>query len=77
MAPLALIVQARGATVQGSDRSRDQGRSAEKFAFLERRGIRLHPQDGSGVTDAGQIVVTSAESGDGLATIRAIVAGIR
>ncbi len=60
MAPLALIVLAKGAAVAGSDRSRDQGRSAGKFAFLESRGVKLFPQDGSGVTDPAQIVVTSA-----------------
>lgn len=60
MAPLALIVQARGARVAGSDRSRDQGRSGDKFAFLEGRGVALFPQDGSGVTRASQVVVTSA-----------------
>src|SRR5258706_12222970 len=60
MLPLALIVQARGLTVEGSDRALDQGRTSDKFEFLRARGIRLHPQDGSGVTQAQQIVVTSA-----------------
>ena len=60
MAPLALIMGARGATVEGSDRSRDQGRNLEKFAFLERSGVRLHPQDGSGVTSPEQTLVCSA-----------------
>jgi UDP-N-acetylmuramate--alanine ligase len=60
MAPLALIVQARGAKVEGSDRARDQGRSAAKFAWLEAQGIGLHPQDGSGVTRAAQTLVCSA-----------------
>lgn len=58
MLPLALIVQARGATVSGSDRSRDQGRTPEKFAWLEAHGVALHPQDGSGVR-AGQTLVVS------------------
>jgi len=60
MAPLALIVQAAGAQVDGSDRSLDQGRNAAKFDFLKSRGVGLHPQDGSGVTRPEQIVVTSA-----------------
>ena len=60
MAPLALIVKARGAEVAGSDRSRDQGRLSDKFAWLERQGVRLHPQDGSGVVSPGQTVVASA-----------------
>ena len=60
MMPLALIVQAKGARVAGSDRSRDQGRTPGKFAFLEARGVALSPQDGSGVTSPDQIVVASA-----------------
>ena len=60
MLPLASIVRARGAEVEGSDRSLDQGRLADKFAFLERLGIRLHPQDGSGMRSADQLLVTSA-----------------
>jgi UDP-N-acetylmuramate--alanine ligase len=60
MLPLASILRGRGYDVAGSDRSLDQGRIAEKFAFLERQGIRLFPQDGSGVTSADQILVTSA-----------------
>lgn len=59
MLPLALIVKARGAAVEGSDRSRDQGRTPEKFAFLAGQGVTLHAQDGSGVTRADQILVCS------------------
>ena len=60
MLPLALIVQARGSKVSGSDRALDQGRTAPKFDFLRRRGIELFPQDGSGVTGSDLVVVTSA-----------------
>jgi UDP-N-acetylmuramate--alanine ligase len=60
MLPLACILRARGAEVGGSDRSLDQGRVGAKFDFLARQGIALFPQDGSGVTSAGQILVTSA-----------------
>ena len=59
MLPLALIVQARGAAVEGSDRSLDQGRIAAKFDFLRGRGVRLHPQDGSGLTSPRQTLVAS------------------
>lgn len=59
MLPLALIAMARGAAVAGSDRGHDQGRSADKFAWLAAQGIALHPQDGTGVV-AGQIFVASA-----------------
>lgn len=59
MLPLAMIVQARGGRLEGSDRSRDQGRTPEKFAWLEAHGVTLHPQDGSGVTRPDQTVVAT------------------
>ena len=79
MAPLALIVQARGGRVAGSDRSRDQGRTPEKFAFLQSRGVELFPQDGSGVTDPGQTLVASGaieETVPDIRAARAVGAGI-
>src|SRR5262245_43455194 len=60
MLPLALILRDKGFEVEGSDRSLDQGRTAQKFEFLRARGIQLYPQDGSGVRNAEQIVVASA-----------------
>src|SRR6516225_4773912 len=60
MTPLALITLASGGRVEGSDRALDQGRNAERFDFLRARGVLLHPQDGSGITRASQILVTSA-----------------
>jgi UDP-N-acetylmuramate--alanine ligase len=60
MLPLALILHAKGASVAGSDRALDQGRTADKFEFLRGQGIALFRQDGSGITRPGQIVVTSA-----------------
>jgi UDP-N-acetylmuramate--alanine ligase len=59
MLPLALIVKARGHAVEGSDRSLDQGRTAQKFEFLRSQGIALYAQDGSGVTRKDQILVAS------------------
>lgn len=60
MLPLAQILHGRGAQVGGSDRSFDQGRTPEKFAALERQGFELHPQDGSGIISADQVLVASA-----------------
>jgi len=60
MLPLAMILRRNGAQVAGSDRSRDQGRTPEKFAWLESQGIELFPQDGSGVTSPEQVLVASA-----------------
>ena len=60
MMPLAMILAGRGATVEGSDRSLDAGRVPAKFDALRALGIALHPQDGSGIVSADQIVVASA-----------------
>jgi UDP-N-acetylmuramate--alanine ligase len=59
MMPLALILKGQGYDVAGSDRSLDQGRTAPKFEWLRARGIGLFAQDGSGITNADQIVVAS------------------
>src|SRR5690606_33977559 len=56
---LALIVKGRGGEVEGSDRALDQGRNGDRFDFLRARGVRLHPQDGSGLTRPEQILVAS------------------
>ncbi|MBB5519307.1 UDP-N-acetylmuramate--L-alanine ligase [Amphiplicatus metriothermophilus] len=60
MLPLALILKAAGHHVEGSDRALDQGRTAPKFDYLRAQGVRLHPQDGGGLVNSGQILVTSA-----------------
>ena len=60
MLPLAMIARGLGAQVAGSDRSRDQGRTPEKFAWLEAQGCKLFPQDGSGIASAKQVLVASA-----------------
>lgn len=59
MLPLAMIVQAQGNTIEGSDRALDQGRTPAKFDWLRSHGVTLHPQDGSGVTRAEQVVVAT------------------
>ncbi|WP_428683344.1 Mur ligase family protein [Sphingopyxis sp.] len=70
MLPLAMIVAARGSAVSGSDRSRDQGRTPGKFDWIERQGIALFAQDGSGVA-AGQTLVASAAVEDSVPDIAA------
>ncbi len=59
MLPLASIVRAGGARVAGSDRSLDAGRTAPKFDYLRSLGIKLFPQNGSGL-QPGMTLVTSA-----------------
>ena len=60
MLPLALILKGQGAQIAGSDRSLDQGRTPEKFAWLESLGFTLFPQDGSGISSSAQTLVASA-----------------
>lgn len=60
MLPLAQIAHGLGHPVAGSDRSRDQGRTPEKFAWMEANGFALFPQDGSGVTSPDQVLIASA-----------------
>ncbi len=71
MLPLALILRGRGCVVEGSDRMLDQGRTTQKFDFLRDRGIRLHAQDGSGLTGPDQILVTSAAVEDSVLDVQA------
>jgi UDP-N-acetylmuramate--alanine ligase len=74
MLPLALILLGHGHTIEGSDRSLDQGRTPAKFDYLRSKGIRLFPQDGSGVTRPEQVVVASAAVED---TVPDIAAALR
>lgn len=61
MLPLAVILKGLGHRVSGSDRSFDQGRTPEKFGWIQAQGITLFPQDGSGVSrDIDAIVVSKA-----------------
>ncbi len=71
MLPLALIMQARGNQVEGSDRSLDQGRTAQKFDQLRALGLKLHAQDGSGITNPEQILVCSAAVEDTVPDVQA------
>ncbi len=59
MLPLALIVQAQGGRIAGSDRALDQGRTPAKFDWLRAHGVTLYPQDGSGITRPDQTVVAT------------------
>ena len=41
MLPLAMIVQAQGNRIAGSDRALDQGRTPDKFDWLRARGVTV------------------------------------
>ncbi len=69
MLPLATLVHELGHTVSGSDRALDQGRTAQKFQWLQAAGIELFPQDGTGITRADQVLVASAAVEDTVADV--------
>ncbi|MBK8724805.1 MAG: L,D-transpeptidase family protein [Holophagaceae bacterium] len=61
MSALAQFVAMKGGAASGSDRAFDRGQQAEARALLERLGIGLHPQDGSGLEgDCSALVVSTA-----------------
>lgn len=71
MLPLAIILKGLGYSVQGSDRSRDQGRAPEKFNWIQAQGIELFPQDGSGIVDGIDTLVISAAVEDSIPDVAA------
>lgn len=59
--PLALLLAGKGYRISGSDRAHDQNKTSGKFRKLEESGIKLCPQDGSGMeTGVDMLVVSSA-----------------
>lgn len=61
MSALAQLLRDRGHGVRGSDRTRDRGGNRALYERLLAQGVRLFPQDGSGVSEAvGTLVVSSA-----------------
>jgi UDP-N-acetylmuramate--alanine ligase len=65
MNPLAQLMRSRGHSVQGSDRSFDQGRNQELAGDLRRLGIGLHPQDGTAIgADIDRFVYSTAVEAD-------------
>ncbi len=70
MSALALLLLGNGWTVSGSDRSRDRGETPEKFSDLEKKGIRLHPQDGSGLRDGIDLLIVSSAVEDSIPDVR-------
>ena len=60
MSSLALALKNKGCEIGGSDRARDAGVSADKFDILEKQGIRLFNQDGSGLDEQTDALVVSS-----------------
>lgn len=59
MSALAQFLRAAGHDVSGSDRAIDQGNAEHIAGTLRQQGILLFSQDGAGITDTIDVVVTS------------------
>lgn len=71
MSALALALLARGYEVRGSDRSHDKGQTPEKFEKLAEAGVKLYPQDGSGIDGAVSVLVVSSAIEETIPDVRA------
>ena len=60
MSSLAQVLAAKGHKIYGSDRIYDTTPELEKFTILQNLGIKMFPQDGSGVEGADFLIVSSA-----------------
>jgi len=72
MSALAQTLRAKGFAVSGSDRYLDQGKKLEVLTTLEKAGVRLFPQDGSGVqSDTCALIISTAVEADNPDMIKA------
>ena len=60
MSALAFYLAGRGQEVSGSDRLFDRGEGIEIRAALEAAGVRIFPQDGSGIGTDSRLVISTA-----------------
>ena len=73
MSSLAAIFVQKGYCILGSDRSYDQGTSKEKFQKLLDMGIKLFPQDGSGITNDLDALIVSSAVEDSIPDVKAAI----
>ena len=71
MSSLAQILKLSGYEVQGSDRNFDLGRDEQNKLALEKMGIKIFPQDGSGITPDLDFVCASTAVEDTIPDIKA------
>jgi len=77
MSALAQALLDQGSTVTGSDRLLDAGDMTGTLSCLSRQGVKLYPQDGSGVTpQTSRLVISSAIESDNPEMVRANALGI-
>ncbi|MEE6206454.1 MAG: Mur ligase family protein [Alphaproteobacteria bacterium] len=71
MSSLAQILKLSGYEVQGSDRNFDLNRDLENKKALEKLGIKMYPQDGSGITGDLDYLCASTAVEDTIPDIKA------
>lgn len=71
MSSLAQILKLSGYEVQGSDRNFDLNRDLENKKALESLGIKIYPQDGSGITNDLDFICASTAVEDTIPDIKA------
>ncbi len=71
MSSLAQILKLSGNQIQGSDRNFDLNRDSENKKALEDLGIKMYPQDGSGITSDLDFVCASTAVEDTIPDIKA------
>jgi len=77
MSALAQALVDQGAAVSGSDRLLDTGDLTDALDCLGRQGVRLCPQDGSGIgPDTARLVVSTAIEADNPEMVRAKELGV-
>ena len=77
MSALAQALLDQGVRVSGSDRLLDTGDMTDTLACLARQGVRLCPQDGSGVTsETIRLVISTAIEADNPEMVKAQALGV-
>ena len=77
MSALAQALLDCGARVSGSDRLLDTGDMTDTLACLARQGVKLYPQDGSGVTaETVRLVISTAIESDNPEMVKAQALGV-
>ena len=67
---LAQIMALKGFEVRGSDRAFDNGLDQDRKQALEALGIKVYPQDGSGITDDLDVLYASTAVEDTIADVK-------
>ena len=71
MSALAAILVQKGMQVSGSDRSYDQGKNTQKFEKLQNMGVKICPQDGTGLSSTINALVVSSAVEDSIPDVKA------